>query len=65
MNNMSEASVNTKQEEHLNQLDTNRVFKGKSDTVKALAKQGKKKQAANSRTNTSSRFQGTGPKSHR
>ncbi|CAB3980617.1 Hypothetical predicted protein, partial [Paramuricea clavata] len=65
-NNTSEENTNTKQEEHLNQLDTNRVFKGKSDTMKTQTKQGKKKQASNARTNTSTRFQGTsGAKTHR
>ena len=66
VNTASESSANGKQEEHFNQLDFNRVFKGKSDAVKTHAKQGKKKQGTNTRTNTSSRFAGMpGTKSHR
>ncbi|XP_028399106.1 tubulin polyglutamylase complex subunit 2-like [Dendronephthya gigantea] len=62
-----EASSKSKQEDQLvNHLDTNRVFKGKSDAMKPQTKQGRKKPGSNVRTNTSTRFLGTsGPRTHR
>ena len=66
IDNISEVNTNTKQDELLNQLDANRVFKGKSEAVKTQAKQGKKKQSSNTRAYTTSRYLGTsGFKTHR
>lgn len=68
-NDFSEVNTNTRQDELqlVNHLDTNRVFKGKSDAMKPQTKLGKKKPAgSNVRTNTSTRFQGTsGFRTHR
>ena len=63
---INNVNTSTKQDEVLNLLDANRVFKGKSETMKTQIKQGKKKQGSNTRTYTTSRYLGnSGFKSHR